>query len=194
MERIGTERRAAAAETLAKAFWNDPLLEVVLPDEAKRATHAAWFMGMPLEIGLRWGEVWAAEDTSAVAVWLTPGAEVTFPRMLQIGLLRVPLKLGVDGMRRFMAMLGASEPFHKQVEGPHWYLLALGTRPDRQGQGLGGALVDAGLAKADAAGVPTYLETATDSNIAFYRKRGFEPLGQASVYGHTVTGMVRAAR
>jgi len=31
-------------------------------------------------------------------------------------------------------------------------------------------------------------------NIAFYRKRGFEIIGQADCYGHTLTGMIRQPR
>jgi len=42
--------------------------------------------------------------------------------------------------------------------------------------------------------VPCYLETAMDSNITFYRKRGFEVVGQADCFGHTLTGMVREPR
>ena len=38
------------------------------------------------------------------------------------------------------------------------------------------------------------LETGTDSNIAFYRKRGFEIVGQAALYGYTLTGMLRQPR
>jgi len=36
------------------------------------------------------------------------------------------------------------------------------TRTTRQGQGLGSALVEMGTSRADAAGVPCYLETAMD--------------------------------
>jgi len=68
------------------------------------------------------------------------------------------------------------------------------TRTTRQGQGLGSALVEMGTSRADAAGVPCYLETAMDSNITFYRKRGFEVVGQADCFGHTLTGMVREPR
>jgi hypothetical protein len=51
-----------------------------------------------------------------------------------------------------------------------------------------------GTTRADAAGVPCYLETGTDSNIAFYQKRGFEVIGQAELYEHKLTGMVRRPR
>jgi hypothetical protein len=51
-----------------------------------------------------------------------------------------------------------------------------------------------GTSQADGAGVPCYLETGTDANIAFYRKRGFEIIGQADCYGYTLTGMIRLPR
>ena len=90
-----------------------------------------------------------------------------------------------------MRMMSAVEPLHKAVEGPHWYLGAVGTRPERQGQGLGSALVKIGTDQADAAGVQCYLETGTDENVAFYRKRGFEVSGQAEFDGYPVYGMIR---
>ena len=90
--------------------------------------------------------------------------------------------------------MSATGPFHKTVHGPHWYLVTIGTRKARQGQGLGGTLVEVGTSRADAAGVPCYLETATQRNVDFYAKRGFEVVGQAEVEGFTLFGMVRAPR
>ena len=55
-----------------------------------------------------------------------------------------------------------------------FYLRMAGVRPDRQGQGLGGLAIRAGLAEADAAGLPAVLETATESNVGLYRSMGFE--------------------
>ena len=88
-----------------------------------------------------------------------------------------------------MQAISATEPFHKAVHGPHWYLLAVGARSQFQGRGLGSALVEIGTSRADAAGVPCYLETGTQSNIDFYAKRGFEIVGQTNFDGHTLTGM-----
>jgi GNAT superfamily N-acetyltransferase len=90
-----------------------------------------------------------------------------------------------------MQALAATEPFHKAVDCPHWYLVAVGTRADRRGEGLGSALVEIGTARADEAGVPCYLETGTQSSIDFYTKRGFEVVGRTDFDGHTLTGMVR---
>lgn len=192
IQRLDVQHASAAAATLSEAFFDDPLLQIVAPDEATRRRWGTWFMSLPLEYGLRWGQVWGNEDASAVAVWVPPDSgAMSLGRMLRIGLARMPLRLGLKGTGKFMQVLSATEPFHKMVHGPHWYLVSVGTRAERQGQGLGSALLEVGTSPADAAGLPCYLETGTDSNIAFYSKRGFEVIGQTSVDGHTLTGMVR---
>ncbi len=77
---------------------------------------------------------------------------------------------------------------HRQlVDGPHWYLWALGVAPERQGQGIGGALLAPILARADAEGLPCYLETQTEANVAFYARRGFEVLAADELPGQPVS-------
>jgi ribosomal protein S18 acetylase RimI-like enzyme len=192
IQRLDARHADAAAATLGEAFFDDPLLQIVAPDIATRRQWGPWFMSLPLQYGLRWGEVWGTDDMSAVAVWVPPGrGDMGLGRMLRVGLARMPLRLGWAGSRRFLQALSATEPFHKTVRGPHWYLVAIGARPERQGQGLGSRLVQVGTSRADSAGVPCYLETGTQSNVDFYTKRGFEIVGQTEFDGHTLTGMVR---
>jgi len=64
----------------------------------------------------------------------------------------------------------------RDVPTPHWYLSILGVDPDHQGKGLGGALLQPALAKADQEGLPCYLETLEEKNLAFYGRHGFEVL------------------
>jgi len=59
---------------------------------------------------------------------------------------------------------------------PRWYLMILGVNPPMQSQGIGGPLIAPVLARANAAGVLCYLETAKERNVAFYRAYGFEVL------------------
>jgi ribosomal protein S18 acetylase RimI-like enzyme len=56
---------------------------------------------------------------------------------------------------------------------PLWYLDQLGVDPPRQGEGLGRTLVQFGLAQADRAGLPAFLETAAERNVRFYESLGF---------------------
>src|SRR4051794_16076956 len=68
-----------------------------------------------------------------------------------------------------------SNPFHKRdAPGPHWYLGVIGVDPELQGMGVGRRLVEHVVARADAAGVPCYLETAKAGKGQFYVNRGFE--------------------
>jgi GNAT superfamily N-acetyltransferase len=56
---------------------------------------------------------------------------------------------------------------------PHWHLDIVGVSPDRQGLGIGSALVKTGLAEADRAGVPAFLVTSDAPNVPFYEHHGF---------------------
>ena len=195
MKLLQPDQNEAAANTLAEAFRDDPLLEILQPNESKRSDVAPWFMSVAVRFGMPRGQVWGNEDASAVAIWLPPGGtDVSIGQMLKAGMGALPLKVGPRGAIRFLRALSATEPFHKAVDGPHWYLLSVGTRPERQGQGLGSALLEVGTSQADAAGLPCYLETGTDDNVAFYAKRGFEVTAQAEVQGFTLRGMVRPPR
>ena len=61
---------------------------------------------------------------------------------------------------------------------PHWYLYAIGVRPDAQGRGLGSQLMMPVLAECDREGVGAYLETADPRNHSFYQRFGFEIVGE----------------
>jgi ribosomal protein S18 acetylase RimI-like enzyme len=195
MKRLRSDHAGAATATLAEAFWDDPLVQIAAPDERTRRASGPWFVGRTIEYGLRWGEVWGNDDASAVAVWLPPeSGAMTMRRMLRIGGGALPLKIGARSSIRFLRAMSAIDRFHKLVHGPHWYLMMIGTRKAHQRQGLGSALMTIGTSRADAAGVPCYLDSGTQSNVDFYAKRGFEVVGQTEFQGFTLTGMVRQPR
>ena len=189
------EHTAKAGQTLARAFWDDPLMQLVAPDLKRREAVAPWFFGCAVNLGMRHGHVFSNEDASAIAVWFGPGNTTLSPlRMLRAGMGALPFKAGLQATMRFMQAIPVTEKFHKTVKGPHWYLMAIGTLPELQGKGYGSSLVEAGTSRADAEGLACYLETATDADIAFYSKRGFELIGQQAVQGFTLSGMVRQPR
>jgi ribosomal protein S18 acetylase RimI-like enzyme len=64
---------------------------------------------------------------------------------------------------------------------PHWYLGVLGTRTAAQGKGIGSALLAPVLERCDDEGIPAYLESSKHSNIAFYRRHGFEVTGEIAL-------------
>jgi ribosomal protein S18 acetylase RimI-like enzyme len=66
---------------------------------------------------------------------------------------------------------------------PLWYLDTLAVDPARQGEGLGKTLVQFGLAQASQAGLPAFLETATERYVAFYETLGFRVVDEGNVPG-----------
>jgi ribosomal protein S18 acetylase RimI-like enzyme len=172
-----TQNRAAAARgTLVRAFWEDPFIRHVFPDEDKRQRPLDWFFKFGVGYGLRYGAVDATGATDGVAVWLPPGAsKMTMPRLIRSGFPRAPLAFGLSSFQRFFKAMNLFEHLEEQnMPGPHWHLFLLGVDPSRQGQGVGGALMALKLPEVDASGLPCYLETALERNLPFYRRHGFE--------------------
>jgi GNAT superfamily N-acetyltransferase len=71
----------------------------------------------------------------------------------------------------------------KHLREPHFYVPYVGVAPAAQGAGLGTRLLGRTLARADAAGLPTYLEATSKLNAALYERLGFEHLGAFTVLG-----------
>ena len=64
---------------------------------------------------------------------------------------------------------------------PHWYLQTLSVEPGSQRKGIGTALIEPGLQRADADGVGAYLETQRRDNIPYYERFGFELTDEISL-------------
>ena len=66
---------------------------------------------------------------------------------------------------------------------PHWYLAAIGTRPEARGRGAASALLAKHLAECDADGLPVYLESSNAANLPLYERHGFEVLQKTTFEG-----------
>ena len=166
-------RRAAAV--LARAFRDDPMMVFLAPDPDRRIRLLPRMLGSGLRDCLAHGRVTTTADLAGVACWLSPGrTDVGLGRILRSGGLSASPPLGVGGLRRLVPLVGAmTAAHHRAMSDPHWYLMQLGTEPDRVGQGIGGALLAPVLAEADRAAQPCYLETHNQQNLPFYARHGF---------------------
>jgi ribosomal protein S18 acetylase RimI-like enzyme len=186
--RLQPRQRPRAVETLVQAFRDDPMWVFIAPDEAerRRALRPVW--DAVIRDALLFGEVWTVPGITGVASWISPGRlRSTFWRTLRTGFAvpRAMRYLRGEARRRADAVWGHEDALHEQaMPGPHWYLELLGVAPESQGQGIGSILLAPVLERADAAGLPCYLETERERNVAFYRKQGFEVLTAGPVPGH----------
>ncbi len=55
----------------------------------------------------------------------------------------------------------------------HYYVRTVGVRTALQGRGVGSALVQPTLDRADSAGLPTYIEASSERSAALYERLGF---------------------
>ena len=173
--RLRTEQIERIAEVLARAFWSDPQMLWLLPDEADRARLLPWLMTTSIRFSLRAGEAWTTPDLAGLALWLPPGARPPgLVATLRSGAIAAPFKLGWERFNRFTMLAARADQLRKRVmHEPHWHLAGLGVEPSAQRSGIGSALLQPVLARADASGAACYLETYTPANVAFYARLGF---------------------
>ena len=173
-------KREDAVQVLSRAFFDDPLVEYITPDADKRRATLPWFFGIATKYGEKYGGTshTTPDAVQGAALWLPPGETIAPPtRMIRVGLLKAPFKLGLSSFMRFMSVTNKLEHLHKRDVPPdHWYLWVLGVDPERQGQGVGGSLIAPTLERADRERLPCYLETMKERNVTFYKKHGFDVL------------------
>ena len=171
------------AQALASAFQDDPVIAWIFPDDQRRRAVLAAFMEFRLrELAFPHDEVWMTAGGAAAAVWLPPPGrwQLSSPQRLRL----LPALVRFFGLRT-ASVLGGLERMEKQHphNRSHWYLFILGTEPAAQGQGLGSALLAQVLARVDADGLPAYLESSNERNLAWYGRYGFELTGEVVIPG-----------
>jgi ribosomal protein S18 acetylase RimI-like enzyme len=172
---------AALIDITSKAYRADPLISYFVRDDSRQSDGLRRLFDFCLrEQALAHGQVTMTRDARACAAWLPPAdTRPTMSPVEQVALLpRMARICSVARVPRLLATMRLLEQQHPSGP-PHHYLYLLAVVPERQGQGSGSALLQAGLRTIDRAGTATYLETASERNLAFYRRHGFVVTGQA---------------
>ncbi len=172
---------AQAARLLAEAFHTNPAHVWICPEEATRAARLRWFLGRNVEIQARVGKGFCLVDDGglgAMGFWHAPGSEEPgLGMMLRHGLWLAPMRIGIAGVRRMMAMLEKVETRRREVLAGReaWYLHNMVVRGDLRGTGVGSALLGGELERVFAEKTcPAILNTQRPENVVFYRRLGFE--------------------
>ena len=77
---------------------------------------------------------------------------------------------------------------------PHWHIGPIGVRPERQGHGVGKALLQTFLTTVDEQGSPAFLETDVDRNVVLYQRFGFSVTSREDIVGVDTRFMWRDTR
>ncbi len=172
VRRAHAHEEAALAETLARAFYDDPPIQWLFPDDTRRMKIAR--RGFRLYLRRLWlpqNEVWTTADEAGVAAWERPG-EWQVPVGKQLRMLPGVLAIYGRLTPRLLRAVSVVESNHPQQA--HWYLPFIGVRPDRQGRGFGSRLMAPVLDRCDETQTPAYLEATTPRGRALYKRHGFE--------------------
>jgi len=175
------------AAMLAGAFEVDAAYRYLFPDPARRPHGLADFFGGNLRMHLPHRSPYAlldAHERPYATVTLRPpsGIHVSTLTMLRRGLLPFALRYGRDAVARLFWLKRTYEALEARAArgAPHFHVHMMAVAPDRQGHGHGAQLLDQILTRelAKAPGVPTVLTTHLPRNLVFYRRAGFEVVGE----------------
>ncbi len=175
IDKLQPGQSAEMLAMLARAFWPDPLFGFFAPNRLwEHHSLAQIFTAFFADLEA-FGQTWTARSGSRVvgaAVWAPPEAMPRTKRREALLQARMAcILLTGRNRRRGIALLTEVDKMHPHE--PHWYLALLGTDPLVQGRGAGGRLLSPVLDLADNDGVPAYLETQKEQNLAFYARYGF---------------------
>lgn len=170
------EEQPELASTLASAFAEDPVLAWLLPDVRMREERLRRFFTLELRhMAFARGTVWTCAGLRGAAMCMPPGAWQLPPR---VALAQAPTFARAFGRRLPIAtaLQAAMELRHERRA--HWYILAVGVRPEHRRRGLGAALLSPTLARCDRERLPAYLEASSERSAALYERLGFKHVRQ----------------
>jgi ribosomal protein S18 acetylase RimI-like enzyme len=157
------------ADTMARAFVGEAMLRWSFPGDDFEARLRRHFSYFDTELTRR-GWVRIVAEAAGAAVWVpSDGREEEGT-------------IGAAPPNGEGPILGDRAEHHeafwtwveeRRPDEPHVHLSHIGVAPERQGQGLGSVLMRDGVERADAEGVPIWLETSKANNAAYYERFGF---------------------
>jgi ribosomal protein S18 acetylase RimI-like enzyme len=199
---LGEEHATKSTEIVGRAFQNDPLFVYGCPDPEARARYLPRLFMWSVWRGLLFGELLGTDgDLDGVAAIIGPASgDLSMEQIDKIGYSQNRELVGPDvwdpataALNRVFAPIDAE--LHRSVPEPHWYLDAIAVDPARQGQGIGGRLLDAVNRRADEDDIPIVLLTLQPRNLPLYERYGYETVcgGTEKSSGLAWWGMRRQA-
>ncbi|MFI9820983.1 GNAT family N-acetyltransferase [Streptomyces sp. NPDC052013] len=172
----GDGDRELVVRLLDEAFQNDPVSGWVFPgEEYRRRTHHR-LMAAFTDIVLAEGRIDVTEDGSACALWMSVPADEHGQGEADDGPAQVRQAVDPDNER--VEQIGRLTADIHPSGRAHEYLWMIGVAPDRQGEGLGTALIASVLDRCDQEGLPAYLEASSERSRRLYERLGFALAGE----------------
>jgi len=194
--RVATqEDLPAVAETMARAFFDDPVWAWAFPDPGRRLEQHRSLWRLMIDSALEDGGVWLTDGAAACSSWIAPGRPELRPEYEELVEPLLLDLLGPAGAARVLETFERFDAAHPHDE-QHYYLSLLATDPEHSGRGEGMGLLAENLARIDGEGMPAFLESSNPANDHRYERLGFVKCGKFELAGEgpEVTQMWRDPR
>ena len=159
------------ADALAEAFVDDPVYRWMLPGSLRlKARLRAMFTAELEQYGMPQGTVRTTAGGDGAVITLPPGSW-EMPRSMT--LTQALMWARAFGRRLRLAARVQRAMEERHLREPHYYVRIIGVRTALQGRGIGSSLMQPTLQRADAAGLPTYIEASSERSAGLYERLGF---------------------
>lgn len=179
-----------AAQVVAQAYVDDPLISYMLPFKSTRIKTTYKFMRAYGEININNKRGFGVgEPLQGVAFWKFPDQEFMSISVKTLGkFLPLLFTMYPIGFFRAKAIIDRIDQLHeKHVKEPHFYLDNLAVIPSARGKGLASKLIHPFLQMADERKVIVFTDTVTKSNVTLYEHFGFECVEASPVTNTGIT-------
>lgn len=183
METIKANRtdKAIVIDILSESFAKEPQINYIVGEGGNKEKRIKRLMSYGFEQAMVNGKVELSEDKKAVAIWRNHHSNKMTWRLL-IENIRFVLDFGFKRLGTISKMEKAIQANYPQND-TFYYLWFIGTLPDSQGKGYAFNLLQPWFEKAKKEQIEIYLETSTDYNLSFYKKKGFEIYNSVTLEG-----------
>lgn len=167
---LNSNEHELIGDIIGHSFADDPVNQWVFKNQTG-ITNFFTLVAKKLYLPRGFGHV--LENGSGGSMWLPQHVKKHIPLWNSIDIATSMIRHG--GLKSvFQGMQVDDYLANKKPSKSHYYLFAIGTRPEDQGKGIGTKIMEAGLRQVDSAGMPAFLESSKESNIPFYEKFGFK--------------------
>jgi GNAT superfamily N-acetyltransferase len=166
----------SVAVALADAFADDPVFTFLRPGRLRPKARLRTMLTVEMEqyVLPNGGTVWTTSGYDGAVAELPPGAW----EMPKSATGKEAVRwLWAFGMRLPRAMRVQRAMAERHLREPHFYVRTVGVRTALQGKGVGSALMQPTLERADSAGLPAYIEASSERSAALYERLGFRHMG-----------------
>jgi ribosomal protein S18 acetylase RimI-like enzyme len=167
VKKASADDAALVGEIMADAFGADPVGKWISPNPE----YPRWCWSMVVPFLIPHNEVYIVGDGLGAAMWVPPEAKLNIRPNLAT-LWNLWRRFGVRSILRLSRLISMMEKQHPKDH--HYYLLAIGVRPESRGQGIGSALLEHILNQCDRRKMGAYLENSNSLNLTLYERHGFK--------------------